>query len=197
MKKILFLGLLFIALGNAQERSIINSRVALKELGILSGTHLALNLAHELGHVIVSKFLLYAGQIAPDPTTKIELQNNALFPLCGTYPRFAKSFNNILVELAGPAAGLLAAYCWLKGANIFSELNKNVHPTEAVKNGFKKRLFNSQQSLALRAAIAFNIFGNLATLIPSKNPFFNDEHGESLPLHGYTLLQELGLIQKS
>lgn len=146
------------------------------------GTHTAINIMHELGHFVVVKTLLATNQkIIEGDSKKLQVNCHILAPFLLSYPQFQNRFYNILINLAGPAGGLLGTYLVLKGENIYAELSKGKNIKEAIKDGIKKKCINNEQPLSLRIPALMHIAKDSCLgFIPLKQLCGCESHGDHL-----------------
>lgn len=131
--------------------------------------HLGLGLAHQLGHILVAQLLLKcgaeplsAGNRGPNQPIGIDW----FLRVSGTYPEFKSELLNALVELSGPAAGLVASYAALKATNIATELSHEKSLMKAIKKGLKKPFLHDEQSTCIKGIVGLHSLINTGMLVP-------------------------------
>jgi Peptidase M50B-like len=120
-------------------------------------------LTHEYGHAIAAKLLFGVNSTISLFPTLLGVEGYAAYH-GGISPKGLKS---AAVSAAGPLFGAATGYGILKLYNILSEyFDKSKPIKDAIKDGIKKPLFNTDQSLKLQIAVGLTSFNNLCNLLP-------------------------------
>lgn len=200
----IILGSLLIQPLQAQEEGMtLNFADTIFILAAHTAFHVSLALAHELGHILAAQLFMRCGaSLVQDPVhhtanapyahepseaavdyapnvPQTALKTPTAITFLGEYPEFQSCWVNALVHLAGPLSGIAASYIALKTTNIIQELNKKENLKIAIKNGFKKPVFNEDQPSGIRGLAFTHMLLNTFSLIPVSSYRFDSE-GEKI-----------------
>lgn len=178
------------------QESSQNDGLNLADIPVLIGGYyifnLALGMAHQLGPIVMAKLFSYCGaELAhKDETHNIYLDRQGF----GTellLPEYKNELLNAIMYGSAPVAGFIGCYLALKGTDLIVEYNKSSSLKEALKNGFKKDLFNTEQPDSIKGWILLHAALNSFDCIPRTYKDGNGIGGNTAAKVKYALRKSL------